>query len=406
MANYLRQMTKDVEIYKASKCYNGYTLFAPSFQNTTAWLIDMEGNVCHHWEMKNPAGLNYHLLPNGNLMWLGRGEGRLEGLAAAATEIIEVDWDGNEVWRYDDNKLHHDFMVKDNGNIMILRHEPLPENIRKRLKGGVAGTEINGKITYGVQIREINRKKETLWEWNMWDHFDPEKDLECPFCDRAVWGYTNSIDVFPNGDPIISVRRMNKVIRISKETGKIIWEWGPKNHLGHQHDVSVLPDGNITIFDNGTHRTIATPGVDHIATAVFTASRAIEVDPKTNKIVWEYIDPTHEMSSHSMGGLQKLPNNNYLVCNSGAGIFYEITKDKEVVWKYTSPFSMRVGNNLSFGLKIAKSIFQAHRYSPDFEGLKGKDLNPEQYEWVIKRKDKKATIEEDKVLERLAKAGY
>jgi len=405
MASYIRQMTKDVKIYKESKCFNGYTLFALSFQNKTAWLVDMEGRVCHFWEMKNPPAMNYCLLPNGNLMWMGRGEGAIEGISAAGTEIVEVDWDGNEVWRYDDNHIDHDFKVQDNGNILVLRYEKLPKSIQKKLKGGVPGTELNGDTTYGVQIREINRKKEILWEWNMWDHFDPEKDHECPYCDRMVWGYTNSVDVFDNGDPIICVRRMNKVVRISKETGEVVWEWGADKNLGHPHDVSVLPNGNITLFDNGLHRRVDKPGVDEPWVSCYTVSRALEVSPKTNEIVWEYIDPAHMMMSNFQGSVQKFSNNNYLVCNALTGTFYEITQEKEVVWKYESPFMLNLGG-FSFGWGISKYIFQAHRYAPDYEGLKGKNLDPNQFEWIIQRKSEEEKVAEDKIMERLAKAGY
>jgi len=403
MANYTRQMTKDVEIYKESKCFNGYTLFAPSFQNTTAWLIDMNGNVCHNWEMANPAGLNYHLLPSGNLIWMGRGKGVIEGLNAAATEIVEVDWDGNEVWRYDDNMVNHDFMVQENGNILAIRFVELSSDIQKKLKGGVPGTEINGK-TYGNQIIEINRDKGIVWKWNSWEYFDPEKDHECSFCDRSIWGYMNAVDVFPNGDLVVSIRRMNKVARVSKKTGKIIWEWGQDKNLGHPHDVSVTDDGNITLFDNGLHRKIDNPGIDHIDTSCYTASRALEVNIKTNEIIWQYVDPMHLVSSNFMGSVQKLPNSNYLICNSASGTFYEVTKEKEVVWKYISPFVLKIKQSLDWTL--SKLIFQAHRYGPDFEGLKGKDLNPEQYEWAIQKKTKESVKEEEKILERLSRAGY
>jgi len=368
-----------------------------------AWLIDMRGNVVHYWEMKHPPGLNYKILKNGNLMWLGRGPNMIQGLNASADELIEVDFEGNEIWRYDDPALHHDFEVLDNGNILIMRHVALAEDLQKRLKGGVAGTELNGK-TYGVQVREINRDKKTLWEWNNWEHFDPEKDIECPFCDREVWGYTNSVAVFPDGDVVLSVRRMNKVIRISKKTGDIIWEWGPKHLLGHQHDVGVTENGNITIFDNGLHRRIFNPGVDHKDTSCFHASRLLEVNPESDEIVWEYIDPMHLMISNFCGSVEKLPNGNYMACDSAAGTFYEITSEKEVVWKYVSPFIMKIPEH--FGWSVSNLMFQAHRYGTDYDGLKGKDLDPEKYEWVIQKKAREETDKEAILRKRLEMAGY
>ncbi len=337
MAKYYRQLSRDVEICRKERCCEGYTLFAPSFQNTTAWLIDMAGNVVHYWDMKNPPGLNYQLLSNGNLMWMGRGPGALQKVNGSADELVEVDWEGNEVWRYDDPMMNHDFVVLKNGNIMVLRYVDLPPGLQERLIGGVPGTELNGK-TYGVQIREIDRSGAAVWEWNNFDHFDPEKDIECTLCDREAWGYTNSLDVFPNGDVILSVRRMNKVIRIDKKTGKIIWEWGPEHLLGHQHDVSVCENGN------------------------------------------------------------------YLICDSVAGTFYEVTADKEVVWKYLSPFILNIPNH--FGWTTTRLMFQAHRYGKDFEAFKGKNLDPDRYEWRIGKIEQEMSEEEAKVRKRLEQAGY
>jgi len=402
MANYIRSLSQDVLINKESKTYKGYTLFAPQFGNI-AWLIDMEGNVCHFWEMKDPPGVNYYLNKKGNLMWLGRGDEALKELGGCASYLIEVDWNGNEVWRYDDPRLHHDFKIMDNGNIMVLRFETLPPDIQKRIKGGAPDTELPDGSMMGIQIQEITREKKVVWEWSNWEHFDFERHQECGLCNRLSYGYTNSVDVFPNGDPVISVREMNKVMRISKQTGDIVWEIGPELDLGHQHDVDVLPNGNITLFDNGVHRVPRghdTP--DEIAS--FCTSRVLEIDPLKSEIVWEYTDPTHIMFTNFCGSTEKLPNGNYFICESRTGTFYEITPEKEVAWKYISPFVIPRPD--IFGWTAAKLVFQAHRYSADFEGFKERDLDPDQYEWTISKKDQTEIDEEEITRNRLTRAGY
>ncbi len=402
MVNYIRTLSQDVLINKESKTCKGYTLFAPQFDKI-AWLVDMEGNICHYWEMEHPPGVNYYLNNKGNLMWLGRGEEAIKELGGCASYLLEVDWEGNEVWRYDDPKLHHDFKLMENGNIMIMRFEPLEVSVQEKVKGGAPGTELPDGKMMGIQIQELTRDKEVVWEWSNWEHFDYDIHQECELCNRLSWGYTNSVDVFPNGDPVISCRELNKIIRISKKTGDIVWEIGPELDLGHQHDVDVLPNGNITLFDNGVHRVPRghdTP--DEIAS--FCTSRALEVDPEKPEIVWEYIDPTHMLFTNFCGSTQKLSNGNYFICESRTGTFYEITQEKEVVWKYVSPFTIPRPD--IFGWTAAKLIFQAHRYGIDFEGFKGKDLDPDQYEWTINKKDKKEMDEEDMIRSRLTRAGY
>ena len=57
--------------------------------------------------------------------------------------------------------------------------------------------------------------------------------------------------------------------------------------MSHQHDAKFTTTGTMTIFDNGVHRR----GVEY--------SRAIEIDPKTKKVVWEYKDPRYR-SGHEI----------------------------------------------------------------------------------------------------------
>ncbi len=399
--SYIRELSKDVEIHDESKVYKGYTLFAP-FNDNRAWLIDMEGRVVNYWEMKTEPGCNCRLLANGNLMWLGRGPGAWEDIVGNGTELIEVDWDGNELWRYDDVRLHHDFVCLENGNKLVLRFVDIPEEIQKKIKGGAPGTKLGGKIV-GVGIREITDEKEVVWEWKGYEHLNTETDIECYFASMAIWAYTNSIDVFPNGDILLSFRNFNTVARINKKTGDIIWRWGPEHYLGHQHCASVLDNGNILIFDNGIHRRPIKEG-DPIDLASLETSRLVEVNPKTNEIVWEFIDPTHLLYTPISGSAQRLPNGNTFICESRSGIFYEITYEKEIVWKYVSPFT--IPRPSCWGWTLSKNIFQAHRYGIDFEGFKGKNLDPDRFEWIIRKKSKETLDIEARIRDRLAKTGY
>ena len=227
--------------------------------------------------------------------------------------------------------------------------------------------------------------------------------MECPLCMRSIWGYTNSVDQFPNGDILLSIRHMNKVIRVDKKTGNIVWEWGPEHLLGHQHDAVILENGNITIFDNGHHRKPLKSG-DPSEISSFTTSRIVEVNPQTNEIVWEYKDPMFMIFTNFAGNAQRLPNGNTFFCESRTGTFYEVTYDKEMVWKYESPFIL--SREKMWGWTESKMVAQAHRYGTDFEGLKGKDLDPDKFEWIIRKKSIETLSEEERIKNRLAMAGY
>jgi hypothetical protein len=118
---------------------------------------------------------------------------------------------------------------------------------------------------------------------------------------------------------------------IERSTGNIVWRLGSPP-LAQQHDPRPLTNGNLLIFDNGTHRR------DHPG----TFSRVIEIDPRTNAIVWEYADPAlFEFFSPYLGSAQRLSNGNTLICEGSHGRIFEVTPECEVVWEYVSPYFVK-----------------------------------------------------------------
>jgi len=396
---YRRKLTQDVTVYDPSRAFNGYTFFAPTFQSD-AWLIDMRGNICHHWELEMPPASHGKLLPNGNVMWQCKGEGSLTDFVGSGSVIREVDWDGNEVWRYEEPGLNHDFLVLENGNLVVNVYVPMPDDVARRVKGGIPGTELRGRM-WTCLIKEITREGETVWEWNIAEHLDIGKDVLCPLCPRHVWGFCNSLDRLPDGKILFTLRLLNDVGIFDPRTGEITWRFGRDKELGHPHSCSYLENGNILLFDNGLHRVGSDP---NLQIADIAASRVIEIDPKTNEIVWQYMDPlAPNFFSAICSAAERLPNGNTLICEATKGRFFEVTRDMEIVWEYFSPFLVTRPNY--WGWTLAVTVWAAHRYAPDYPGLQGKDLDPERYEWTIRLKSRKS-LEEEAVLKRLKSLGY
>ena len=146
---------------------------------------------------------------------------------------------------------------------------------------------------------------------------------------------------FRPGNIVFSYRSVDIIGVIDRETGQIVWAWGP-GELDGQHKPHMLPNGNILIYDNGTLRNY---------------SRVLELNPLTEEIEWEYTaDPKESFYSGYISGAQRLPNGNTLICEGGACHFFEVTPEKEVVWDYTSPFRE----------EGAMSTYRCLRYSPEF----------------------------------------
>ena len=57
-----------------------------------------------------------------------------------------------------------------------------------------------------------------------------------------------------------------------------------------------------------------------------------------SRLVWSYSAPKKgDFYSFFISGAQRLPNGNTLICSGASGTIFEVTPDKEVVWKYTNP---------------------------------------------------------------------
>lgn len=90
-------------IYKPEKCFNGYTLY-PARENG-AILVDMNGKVVHVW--KDLQGFPNKLLPGGQVFG-SLGVRNTDFGYQDQTDLVQVDWDGNIVWKFD--KLEFEFL--------------------------------------------------------------------------------------------------------------------------------------------------------------------------------------------------------------------------------------------------------------------------------------------------------
>jgi uncharacterized protein (UPF0248 family) len=347
----------------------GYTLFAPLFvESRTVYLIDLQGNIVHTWKMPYSPGLSGYLTPRGTLYYNGRSpeNNHLSRFPFKGGVALEMDWNGKVLWEVRHPDHHHDGVLLRNGNVLLDCMGRVPDEIARRVKGGIEETEMRsaqylarpeseaGKM-YSSYLSEVTPAGKTVWEWRTWEHLDPVVDgiaeVQAP---RTMWHQGNSVKELPDGDVLMSFRPTSTVIRISRKTGDIVWKLGPPTVSG-QHAPTPLPNGNVFIFDNGVHRPDDS----------MPYSRVIEVDPATNEIVWKYQDsPACNFFSPRMGNAQRLANGNTLITESSFGRIFEVTKDGEIVWEYVNPF---FGKPLFGGREGSESnqIFRAYRYSEE-----------------------------------------
>jgi hypothetical protein len=326
----------------AQRAFAGLTLFTPMSGDATH-LLDMDGKVVHKW--RAPEGTRAYYargLDNGNLM-LQCSDGTEAGGAAGgrAAQIVELDWDGNVVWRYHNPRIHHDHFRRDNGNTFLIAAEMLDRETSARFAGGDPGTP-NGEVL-SESVIEVTTSGETVWEWHAHDHLDPE--IERFRIGRGdQWLHANALVELPDETVMISFNTISEVIIFARATGEVIWRLKSGTTMS-QHNPTFLDNGNILLFDNGNGRNF---------------SRILEIRPSDQEIVWDFTgDPRDSFYSMNISGAQRLPNGNTLITEGRSARFFEVTPEKEIVWEYISPYEV---THLA---QLGRAVFRAHRYPSD-----------------------------------------
>ena len=122
--------------------------------------------------------------------------------------------------------------------------------------------------------------------------------------------------------------------------------------MGGQHDPRPLPNGNLLVYDNGTQRRWM---------GMLPHSRVFEIDPRTDEIVWEYVDnPLFNFYSPQISGAVRLPGGNTLICEGLRGRIFQVTAEGETVWEFINPiFGKTV---MGFDVNM---VFRAFFYTRD-----------------------------------------
>lgn len=313
-----------VTYHDSARSTPGYVLFAPSGGHAVH-LIDYEGAVAHSWATIG-TGVTFWttLLPNGNLFVNERADVR-RGVELTGSGLMrEYDRDSNLIWEHYDPYQHHDARRLPNGRTAYLAYTELDAAAQARVKGGVPGSESPVGLC-GEAVREIDADGEVVWERHLTefgDQFPLHRNAN-----RWSTGHTNTISPLADGNYLISCKTLNLLFILDRQSGEITWHFQNDN-LSGQHDAQMLDNGNILVFANGAFAS----DLHH--------SEVWEIDPTTNDVVWRYWakDNPQSFFSPHVGGCQRLPSGNTLVCEGAKGCNFEVTPDGDVVWEYVCPW--------------------------------------------------------------------
>jgi len=204
----------------------------------------------------------------------------------------------------------HDIKILGNGNVLLIGYGFKFFDMSQVIAGG----DRNASVVVNV-IQEIDKKRKVVFEWKAYEHYKltdvgPEVNLLDP---SFIHSHINSIDFDLDSNLVLSSRNLEEITKIDRKSGNILWRFGGKNNqfrfindsvgFSAQHAVSVLPNGNLILFDNGVYHK------PHFSRAIEYRLDAIN---KTATLVWSYRN-TPDVASIFWGNVQRLKNGNTFI---------------------------------------------------------------------------------------------
>jgi hypothetical protein len=198
----------------------------------------------------------------------------------------------------------------------------------------------DGLVWDGIAQELDLESGEVLFEWHSLDHVGVEESYRGVPDDPDVpldYFHINSIDVEPDGNFLIDAKGTWGVYKVDGGTGEVLWrlggkrsdfEMGPGTRFAYQHDARRLPDGTITIFDNG-----ASPQVHEKSRGIVVE---LDMDAMTATLVREYTHPEEPLAT-SQGNMQVLPNGNLFIGWGTEPFLSEYSKDGKLIFDIELP---------------------------------------------------------------------
>ena len=163
-----------------------------------------------------------------------------------------IDFCSNLIWINDEEIFHHSKMLDHEGNIWVAgRMKPVSKYVEKYslknyLDDSIIKINKDGKILYNKSVTEILIENKIVPDNFAFKSYisnidDPIhlNDIEPAFNDTEYW---------KKGDLFLSPRHMSSIIHYRPSTNKVInYLTGP---FAQQHDVDIISDSEISIFDN------------------------------------------------------------------------------------------------------------------------------------------------------------
>jgi len=205
----------------------------------------------------------------------------------------------------------HDFQLTDRDTALITSYDPIHCNL------SAVGGPADGAVTDGV-FQEIDIKTGLVrMQWTSLDHVGLAESYEHAQKSTLAWPFDffhiNSLSTAAAGSILVSGRNTWTVYDINGRTGLIQWRLGgrrssfkepPQALTAWQHDPRELPNGTLSVFDNGSAPTVHSQSRGLVLSLNHTTDTATLVSQFTH---------APGLIAESQGDLQALANGDWFI---------------------------------------------------------------------------------------------
>lgn len=239
-------------------------------------ILDGRGELVYYQRM--PDGRQYadlRVQPNGLLSYFA-GVGTNWG-GVGEFKVMDSSYKVIDTWKAGNglDTDNHEFIMLPNGNVVLMAYD-LQNKDMTAYGGKPNATFID------VVLQELDADRNVVFQWRASDYIPFTDTFEKLDGDIVDPYHGNSIEVLPDGNWLVSWRNLSEITKIDRNSGRILWRMGGQSNefklnngslFSYQHDARWLPNGHMTVFDNGNQHT--PPASRAVEYAVDEANRTL-----------------------------------------------------------------------------------------------------------------------------------
>ena len=253
-------------------------------------------------------------------------------LIKSVTPLYRTDACSKLVWVNDEDIFHHAIEPDSDGTIWAQTHREPPtiDHVRQSTfhDDAIAHVTLDGKILSNRSVSDIFLANDMpnfvfgFQEYN--DNPIHLNDVEPVLEDGPFW---------KKGDLFLSMRTPSMIALYRPSTDKIVWyQIGP---WIHQHDVDVVDDHRIAVYNNNDASYIDRWGQDNTVEVNI-------VDFETGETTSPWREPLNRLDvrARTEGLMTVLPENDLFLEEQNYGRIFRMKADGEIVWEFVNRAEM------------------------------------------------------------------